>query len=78
MGAACVANAARCGRMHCYFTGPFFLLLAAISLLHGLEIIPLGRKGWLWIGVALVVGSVVLHYLPEHIWGKYASQDSHH
>ena len=73
MGVACVANAARCGRMHCYFTGPFFLLLAAASLLHGLEIIPLGLHGWRSLGVTLAVGAVVLHYLPERIWGKYAS-----
>ena len=34
MGIACVFNATRCGRMHCYFTGPFFLLLAAVSAAH--------------------------------------------
>lgn len=28
MGAACLANAARCGRVHCYVTGPLFLLAA--------------------------------------------------
>lgn len=28
MGAACLVNAARCGRLHCYFTGPYFLMLA--------------------------------------------------
>jgi hypothetical protein len=28
MGVACLLNARRCGRIHCYFTGPFFLLLA--------------------------------------------------
>ena len=26
-GTACIANAARCGRLHCYFTGPFLLLV---------------------------------------------------
>jgi len=26
MGSGCVLNAARCGRRHCYFTGPVFLL----------------------------------------------------
>src|SRR6266446_6699546 len=28
MGAACLLNAARCGRVHCWFTGPFFILAA--------------------------------------------------
>jgi len=28
MGTACMVNALRCGRVHCYLTGPFFLLMA--------------------------------------------------
>ena len=39
MGIACVVNAVRCGRVHCHFTGPFLLLLAAASLLHGLRVV---------------------------------------
>jgi len=31
MGGACLVNAVRCGRLHCYVTGPFFLL-GAIGL----------------------------------------------
>jgi hypothetical protein len=30
-GAACITNACRSGRLHCYITGPFFLLLASAS-----------------------------------------------
>ena len=26
MGVACLVNASRCGRVHCRFTGPFFIL----------------------------------------------------
>ena len=33
MGAACIANALRCRRVHCYITGPFFLVMALVSLL---------------------------------------------
>jgi hypothetical protein len=32
MGVACIVNALRCGRVHCYLTGPFFLLMAVIAL----------------------------------------------
>jgi hypothetical protein len=32
MGVACTVNALRCGRVHCYLTGPFFLLMALIAL----------------------------------------------
>ena len=43
MGVACLANAARCGRLHCYLTGPFLLAMALVTLLYGLGILPLGR-----------------------------------
>lgn len=71
MGAACVANAARCRRLHCYVTGPFFLLMAVISLLYGLGVLPLGRRGWNAIGLAVLVGGIALSCLPEAFLGKY-------
>lgn len=71
MGAACVVNAARCRRMHCYVTGPFFLLMAVISLLYGLGVLPLGRRGWNVIGLAVLSGGIVLSCLPEMLFGKY-------
>ena len=74
MSAGCFANAARCGRRHCYFTGPFFLFMAAIALLHGFEVIPFGTSGWLWIGVATIVGALCLTYVPERISGRYAKR----
>ena len=74
MGAACILNALRCGRLHCYLTGPFFLLMAAATLLHGFEFLWLGPNGWLWLGLTLVVvGGGLLWYLPERLWGKYSS-----
>lgn len=36
MGAACLASTARCGRVHCYVTGPLFLLAAVYVALRGL------------------------------------------
>ena len=33
MGAACLANAAQCGRLHCYITGPLFLVAAVYAAL---------------------------------------------
>ena len=46
MGAACITNAVRCGRTHCYITGPFFLVMAVLTLLYGVGVIPLGANGW--------------------------------
>ena len=72
MGIACVLNAVRCGRVHCYFTGPFLLLLAIGSLLHGLGLVSLGPKGWQWLGSVALIGTVVFLTLPERLWGRYA------
>src|SRR5947207_4260772 len=32
MGALCLLNVSQCGRVHCYFTGPLFILGAVFSL----------------------------------------------
>lgn len=71
MGTACLVNARGCGRVHCYFTGPFFLLMAGVSLLHGLHVLLLGPHGWLYIGAALVSGATLLFFVPESVWGRY-------
>jgi len=74
-GSACVFNAWRSGRIHCSITGPFFIALAAASLLHGLGLVPLGRQGWVWIGGLLALGGPLLTVLPERMWGRYSSRD---
>jgi hypothetical protein len=71
MGLACLLNARRCHRLHCYLTGPYFLLLALVSLLHGLDIVPLGDRGWSMLSVALLVGGPFLVYVPEWALGRY-------
>ncbi|MFZ3266412.1 MAG: hypothetical protein WA172_20585 [Terriglobales bacterium] len=71
MGTACVANAARCGRMHCYLTGPFFLVMAVATLLYGVGVVPLGANGWNIIGMSILVGAIALSCLPELFFGKY-------
>jgi hypothetical protein len=68
MGTACIANAFRCERTHCYITGPFFLIMALSSLSIGLA--PLGPKGWNLIGLTILVGAFSLCCLPEMFFGK--------
>ncbi len=75
-GVGCLANAMRCGRRHCFYTGPFFLVMALGSLLYGFGVLPMGSSGWAMIGVTTLVGAVVLTYLPERIWGKYTRVSS--
>jgi hypothetical protein len=67
----CVANAARCGRTHCYLTGPFFLVMATVTVAYGTGMISLGSQGWLWIGTAIAFGTVVLWIVPERRFGKF-------
>ncbi|MGH7023496.1 MAG: hypothetical protein ACREEB_07890 [Caulobacteraceae bacterium] len=71
MGAGCLANAIRCGRVHCYFTGPYFLALAGLVVLYGTGVAPLGPSGWNLIGAALLAGAVLLMWAPERLFGKY-------
>lgn len=78
MGGACLMNAVHCGRVHCYLTGPFFLLMALVSLLYGLGLLPLGRNAWNLIGIVLLIGAVVLLCLPEMFWGKYRKGNAPH
>ena len=70
---ACVANAARCGRTHCYFTGPFFLLMAFVTILHGFQVVSLGENGWMWLGLAIIGGTGFLWLFTERVWGKFRS-----
>lgn len=73
MGVACLINARRCGRVHCYFTGPFFLLISVASLLRGLGIISVE---WAWIGGVALAGGIFLSCVPEWIWGKYTNRQN--
>ena len=68
MGVACLVNARRCGRLHCYVTGPVFLAGAGLSLLHSLGL-PL--LSWDWTGGLVLAGWVVGHAI-EAVRGRYA------
>ena len=71
MGGACLANARRCGRTHCYFTGPFFLLMAAASIVHGLGLVDFGPSAWRWLGMTIGAGAAILWIVPERLLGTY-------
>lgn len=68
-GAACLANARRCGRRHCYVTGPVLLLGALASLANGLGLAALS---WSAILSAVAIGCL-LGCAYECARGRYAA-----
>lgn len=68
---SCIFNAVRCGRIHCYITGPFFLVMAVVTLLYGVGFVSVGRNGWAVIALTVLVGAAILSCLPEMVFGKY-------
>jgi hypothetical protein len=71
MGGICLANARRCGRTHCLFTGPFLILMAAIVVAYAVGSLPLGSNGWNIISGVSLVGSAALWWGSEHVLGAY-------
>lgn len=67
MGAACFANAARCGRVHCYVTGPLLLLAAVYAALSGFHLVPMQPAVFL----DLILAVAVIACLAEIPLGKY-------
>lgn len=69
MGFACLANAARCRRMHCYFTGPYFLLLAlGAGVAFGYDT-GNAHHSREWLLLALGIAPLII-LLPERISGQ--------
>lgn len=71
MGLGCLANARRCGRVHCHFTGPYMLVFAIAFLLYGSEIY---QPAWVNISTlanAALWGTGLLWVVTELIFGKY-------
>jgi hypothetical protein len=71
MGVACLANAARCGRVHCYFTGPLFLLAALYVSLAETHVVPMHPAMLL----DTVVVLAALAYVAEFRLGRYRRRE---
>lgn len=69
MGAGCVANARRCGRTHCYVTGPLLLLAAIWAFLVALGVVTLHSN----ILSLVVIGISLLAYGAEIPFGRYTN-----
>ena len=67
MGIACLVNARGCGRLHCFVTGPLFLLASVATALDALAVVTID---WKLIFAGTGVGTL-LAYSLEWIRGKY-------
>lgn len=70
MGTACLWNARRCGRRHCFWTGPFFLVMTLPVLIYGYGYGPPGAGGWRWIGFSIGLSTFLIVAITERR-GKY-------
>lgn len=71
MGIACLMNARRCGRTHCHYTGPYYLLLIGPVALLGFGILPWGAVAWWALGGLILFGGKIIWWTTEQTWGKY-------
>lgn len=70
MGAACVFNARRCGRLHCYFAGPVLLAGATLAGARAVSAFDPGANSLPMI-VSVTIGFAALTWALEGVWGKY-------
>ena len=73
MGTACLINFRRCGRTHCRFTGPFYLILVIPVLLLGFDLMSFGSYDWWILGATILFGSKIIWGVTEAVWGKYST-----
>ncbi|PNE12600.1 MAG: hypothetical protein CR217_02605 [Beijerinckiaceae bacterium] len=72
MGVACILNARRCGRTHCRFTGPYYLVMIVPVLALGSGIVPAGLLGWLVLGAVIILLSKTIWWATERARGKFS------
>lgn len=71
LGGASFLNAARCGRVHCVFTAPFFLAMTAIALLFSLGILEVNDRTWSALAGITILGAALIWFGSEAFFGKY-------
>jgi hypothetical protein len=72
MGFACILNSRRCGRTHCRYTGPYYLMMIAPVLALGLTLPSAGIRAWIILGIVIVSGSKLIWWATERVWGKFS------
>lgn len=71
-GTACILNAKRCGRTHCRYTGPYYLVMILPVLALGSGMISGGLYAWPVLAVLILAGSKIIWWATERAWGKFS------
>ena|SRR5215831_9794821 len=74
MGGACVANARRCGRTHCRYTGPLFLGMGGLVAANIAGLLPLGREPWPVFAIVVEGGNALIWWGSERVYGTYSGR----
>lgn len=74
MGTGCALNALRCGRRHCFISGPVLWLGAIAAGLVGLGV--LSGRNTLGEAVNGALALAALSFLSERFWGLYAGSNA--
>jgi hypothetical protein len=72
MGIACILNSRRCGRTHCRYTGPYYLVMIAPVLGLASGVISADYYAWLSLVVLILGGSMIIWWATERAWGKFS------
>lgn len=73
MGTGCLLNARRCGRTHCRYTGPFYLVMIIPVAALGTGTVVLGALDWWALAALILLGSKLIWLPTEWAWGRYRS-----
>ena len=71
MATGCLFNAMRCHRVHCYISGPMFLIGAILAGLDAAGVVDLTPRTFTN-AVSAVLVLAVLSFAPEMVWKRYA------
>src|ERR1700738_1326265 len=72
MGTACGRNSRRCGRTHCRYTGPYYLVMIVPVLVVASGVISAGISGGLTCGVVILAGGKIIWWVTEFAWGRFS------
>jgi hypothetical protein len=72
MGTACILNARRCGRTHCRYTGPYYLLMTVPVVLLGSGLVAADFFAWLLLACVVLLGSKLIWWATESAWGEFS------